>query len=68
MRGAGASSSPTHGTSLPRSLAPQSALEDTENVPTNGLCHPELRTYSGGSLLALCSHLGRAFLNTDPEV
>lgn len=34
MRGAGASSSPTHGTSLlPRSLAPQSALEDTENVP-----------------------------------
>lgn len=67
MRGAGASSSPTHGTSLlPRSLL--SALEDTENVPPNGLCHTELRTYSGGSLLALCSHLGRAFLNTDLEV
>lgn len=62
MRGARAALPPQH---IP---LPRPALEDTENVPPNGLCYPALGTYSGGSLLAHCSHLGRAVSNTDAEV
>lgn len=66
MRGARASSSPSHGTScLPCSLSP--ALEDTDShvSPPNGLYEPELwAQIPGGSLLALsaCVYTGEEAL------
>lgn len=66
MRGAPASSSPSHGTScLPRSLSP--ALEDTDSRVSSqiGLYEPELwAQILGGSLLALsaCVYTGEEAL------